>query len=217
MDLHYNILQPKKNVKNPPLLVMLHGYGSNENDLFSFSEELNERFLIVSARAPISLPWGGYAWYNINFTETAGRFGNPDEARKAMQQVDELISSIQEKYNTQKNKTVLLGFSQGGILSYGLALNNPEKYAGFLALSAYVFREIMPTTINQEHVKQLAVFTSHGTEDPVIPIDWARKADAYLTENHVPHIYKEYSMAHGINPACFADMLAFITAHFAKL
>lgn len=215
--LHYNILEPKVKTAHPPLLLMLHGYGSDENDLFSFANELNDRFLIVSARAPRRLPWGGYAWYNIDFTGNESRFGNPEEARQSMLLVENLIAEIQKKYQTDLDKTVLLGFSQGAILSYGLSINNPSKYSGVLALSGYIFNEIMPSTIDPNQFKHLNYFTSHGTEDPVIPIEWARKADAFLTKHHLPHQYHEYDMAHGINPNCFHDLLTWVRNRYHKL
>ncbi len=212
--LHYNVLLPKKAAKNPPLLVMLHGYGSDENDLFSFANHLNDQFLIISLRAPLKLGFGGYAWYNIDFTGNESRFGNPEEAKQAMYQVEQLIEEVQEKYNTNKAETVLLGFSQGAIISYGLSLNNPAKYNGVLALSGYVFEDILPKEIDVEKAKHLAFFASHGTEDPVIPIEWARNAHHFLKTNQLNVVYKEYKMGHGINPECFDDLMFWINQRY---
>ena len=131
-NLVYNVLEPTKEVKNPPLLILLHGYGSDENDLFSFADQLNNRFLVVSLRAPIRLPWGGFAWYNIDFTESASRFGNPDEALTSLNKINLFIDEIIAKYKVNPMQVSLLGFSQGAILSYALAMRNPTKFKSVL-------------------------------------------------------------------------------------
>ena len=217
-QLHYNILQPKHKVDNPPLLLMLHGYGSDENDLFSFAELLNDRFMVVSARAPQNLPWGGYAWYDINFTNPAERFGNPDQAKQSMGMILELIKTIQQEFKTARSKTVLLGFSQGAILSYGLSLNYPELFSKVLAMSGYIFEEIMPDVIAENKTRHLDYFQSHGTADEVIPVAWARNADKWLSEKKLKHVFKEYAgMGHGINELCFRDMLHWVAQRYPAL
>ena len=75
MSLHYIVREPKQATENPPLLILLHGYGSNEQDLFSFAEELPDNLLIVSAQAPHSMEFGAYAWYAINFDNIKNIFG----------------------------------------------------------------------------------------------------------------------------------------------
>jgi len=216
-NLHYNILKPKSEAANPPLLLMLHGYGSDENDLFSFADLLNDRFLVISARAPRNLSWGGYAWYDIDFTSNQSRFGNPEQAEESMEMILQLILEIQEKYQTVISNTVLLGFSQGAILSYGLSLNHPEKFKNILALSGYIFNDIMPKTINSSEVAHLDFFQSHGTIDEVIPIDWARKSSEWLKSHGLKHQYTEYPMGHGINQDCFNDMIKWIAARYPIL
>jgi phospholipase/carboxylesterase len=213
--LHYNILKPTVSVANPPLLLMLHGYGSDENDLFSFAEHLNDRFLVVSVRAPRRLPWGGNAWYDINFTDSAERFGDPQQALQSLEQVVDLLEELKKTYQT--SKTVLLGFSQGAILSYALSLKYPERIDAVLALSGYVFKEILPKSISTEATNHLEYFVSHGVIDEVIPVAWARAADEWLTQNKLKHEYKEYHMGHGINPECFQDMLSWIANRYPKL
>ena len=76
MSLHYIVRHPKSNLENPPLLILLHGYGNNEEDLFSFAEELPDNLLIISAQAPYPMDYGGYAWYAINFDNVNGKFSD---------------------------------------------------------------------------------------------------------------------------------------------
>jgi phospholipase/carboxylesterase len=214
-ELVYNVLQPRVLVQRPPLLLMLHGYGSDENDLFSFADELNDRFLVVSVRAPNRLPWGGNAWYDINFTGSQDRFGDPEQALASMKLVAGLIAELKNKFKT--GKTVLLGFSQGAILSYALSLHHPELIDKALTLSGYIFADIMPKSLNNSLTDHLEFFMSHGTQDEVIPIDWARSARNWIDGRQLKHEYHEYPMGHGINPACFHDMMRWISARYPVL
>jgi len=216
-DFVYNVLQPKKQIENPPLLILLHGYGSDENDLFSFAELLNDRFLVVSLRAPMRLPWGGYAWYNIDFTGSESRFGNPEEALKSVAKINAFVDELVQKYNADPEQVVLLGFSQGAILSYALATRNPSKFKSVLALSGYIFKEIMPENMGKQEVATLDFFASHGIQDEVIPIAWARNANNWLNALGAKNEYHEYNMGHGINPDCFKDMLAWLHKRYAAL
>jgi phospholipase/carboxylesterase len=91
LSLHYLIREPKikkdalgnaeQSVAKNPLLLLLHGYGSNEEDLFSFATELPDDYFIVSARAPFDLMYGSYAWYAINFDADENKFSDIGQAR----------------------------------------------------------------------------------------------------------------------------------------
>ncbi len=170
---------------------------------------------MISAQAPRRLPWGGYAWYDINFTGGQERFGDPEQALESLKKVVELIKDVKAKYQT--GKTVLLVFSQGAIISYALSLRYPDLIDKVLALSGYIFQGIMPQNPDQAATSHLEYFVSHGTVDEVIPVEWARNADAWLTAHGLQHQYKEYYMGHGINPACFQDMMSWIDSRYRVL
>jgi phospholipase/carboxylesterase len=204
--LEYLIQSPKKEIENPPLLILLHGYGSNEADLFSFAPELPEELLIISARAPLSLGFGGFAWYSINFDATSNsKFSNLEEARQSIDKIEEFIDEIVKKYKVNSNKIFLLGFSQGAILSYALAMRNPQKIKNILALSGYINTELTPQDLTPEKVKELDFFISHGTVDQVLPIEWVRKSLPILDSLKISYNFNEYPIGHGINPQNFSD------------
>ena len=150
MSLQYIVREPLTQVENPPLLILLHGYGSNEQDLFSFAEELPEELLIVSAQAPYEMGFGGYAWYAINFDDVNGKFSDLKQARTSIQKIANFIDEIKTKYNTNPNKTFLLGFSQGAILSYSLSFIYPNKVNYVIALSGYINDEMIPKQISDK-------------------------------------------------------------------
>ena len=201
MSLHYIIREPKKASTNPPLLILLHGYGSNERDLFSFSEELPDELLIVSAQAPYSMGYDGYAWYAINFDANNEKFSDLDQARESMTKIASFINEIKEKYNTNPNKTFLLGFSQGAILSYALSLNNPNMVQHVVALSGYINEDLLPVEVNTEITTDY--YISHGTVDQVLPVNWARKAPTLLENYNLKSDYSEYPVGHGVAPQNF--------------
>ena len=216
-NLVYKVLEPKQIIANTPLLFMLHGYGSNEDDLFSFADELNDRFLVISLRAPRSLHFGGYAWYDIDFTGISSRFGNPEQALESLEMVFTIIVEMQAKYNADKSRTVIMGFSQGAILCNALSLRFPELIGSVVAMSGYVFNEIMPKQINSQLIDWIEYFVSHGIQDEVIPIEWAHVSVEWMKRMRLHVEYHEYNMGHGINPQCFYDMMAWIASRYPIL
>ena len=192
---------PKLPAKNPPLLILLHGYGSNELDLFSFADELPETLVIVSLRAPYEMGHGGYAWYDINLDSKNNKFSDLNQARKSLQKITTTIDYIKTKHNTNPNNTFLLGFSQGAILSYALSFNFPNKIEHVIALSGYLNSELIPKENTQKiHTDY---YISHGAVDQVIPLEWARKAGPFLDSKGLKNEYSEYPVGHGVAPQNF--------------
>ena len=200
-DLHYLVRQPKKEIENPPLLVLLHGYGSNEKDLFSFAEELPDDFLIISAQAPLSMGFGSYAWYSINFDDINGKFSDLKEAKESVDKIAIFIDEIKQKYHTNPEKTFLLGFSQGAILSYSLSFFHPNKVQNVIALSGYINKELLPTSISKEI--KTDYYSSHGSVDQVLPVTWARESKPFLDNLGFNSEYSEYPVGHGVAPQNF--------------
>ena len=210
LNLEYLIRKPSVTHPDPPLLIMLHGYGSNEQDLFSFAQELPPEMLILSVRAPLSMGFGSYAWYSINFEADRDNFSNLEEANRALEEIDRFVEGAMSKYEINRNNVFLMGFSQGTILSLAYALNHPGKVRHVLALSGYVNQKLLKTPLEVEAYKHLDVFASHGTVDQVIPVDWARRTPGFLQSLKIEHEYKEYPVGHGVAPQNFFDMLSWI-------
>jgi phospholipase/carboxylesterase len=208
MSLHHIVREPKKATQNPSLLILLHGYGSNENDLFSFAEELPEELLIVSAQAPYEMGYGAYAWYAINFDDTNGKFSDLKQAKESIDKIALFIDEIKTRYNTNPDKTFLLGFSQGAILSYSLSFFHPNKVNHVIALSGYINTELLPKEISKEI--QTNYYCSHGSVDQVLPVDWARKSQPYLDNLNLQNVYSEYPVGHGVAPQNFYSFKSWI-------
>ncbi len=203
LSLEYLVREPNKINEQTSLLILLHGYGSNEEDLFSFSAELPGNLIIVSARAPQNLGFGSYSWYTINFTAAQGKFSDIPEAIEAKETIATFITEIQNRYSIAPEKTFLLGFSQGTILSYAVALTYPEKVQKVIALSGYLNYELLPNNYFNPKYSELDFFISHGTVDQVIPVEWANKAPDFFKQLNVKHYYQEYPVGHGVAPQNF--------------
>lgn len=209
-SLYYLIQEPKVKKDKNPLIVLLHGYGSNEEDLFSFASELPDDYYIISARAPYPVPPYGYAWYAINFDANQNKFSDDAQAIQSRDLIVTFIDELLTKYPIDANQVNLVGFSQGAILSYAIALSYPEKINKVVALSGYFNEAILVPNYKDHDFSKLQFFASHGTVDQVIPVDWARQSPTLLKSLNIAHEYKEYPVGHGVHPLNFKDFKDFL-------
>lgn len=205
LSLKYLIKKPQNETVKAPLILLLHGYGSNAEDLFSFAGELPENAFIVSAQAPYDLQYGSYAWYAIDFDADENKFSDLNQAKKSRDLIAVFIDELLQNYPIDENQVALIGFSQGTILSYAVALSYPEKIQKVVAFSGYLNLDIVKENYQKNDYSKLKMFISHGAQDQVIPVEWARKAPLLLNDIHVQNIYHEYQTGHGINQPNFLD------------
>jgi len=200
----YHVIRESSLKENAPLLILFHGYGSDENDLFSFATELPEEMFIVSARAPYAMQPYGNAWYAINFDAEKGKWSDNEQAVQSRDLIAQFIDEVIIKYPVNKDNVSLLGFSQGTILSYAVALTYPEKIKNIIALSGYINTDIFETK-PKETYKHLSFYCSHGSVDQVIPVDWARRTPEFLNKLDISHKYNEFPVGHGVAPQNFYE------------
>jgi phospholipase/carboxylesterase len=105
---------------------------------------------------------------------------------------------MQAAYGVAPNGTVVAGFSQGGIISASVALTQPKIVAGFGVLAGRILPEIEPRLANRQMLARIQGFIGHGRDDTKLPVDWAHRADAWLTDLGVPHETHLYPGDHGI-------------------
>ena len=205
MNLHYLVQEPKTIKDQNPLLILLHGYGSNEEDLFSFAPELPDDSYVISVRAPYDLQPYGHAWYAIHFDADENKFSDNVQAKQSVEIIASFIDEIVKQYPIDTENVTLIGFSQGAILSYATALTYPEKISKVVTLSGYFNQEILPEVIDTKAISHLKFFVSHGSVDQVIPVEWARKAKPALENLGLEVEYQEYPIGHGVSPKNFYD------------
>jgi phospholipase/carboxylesterase len=205
LPLEFLVKEPKIKQEKNPLLVLIHGYGSNEQDLFSFASELPEEYYIVSVRAPYDLQLGSYAWYAITFDADQNKFSDNEQAKTSRDLIANFIEELVASYPIDAQNVTLIGFSQGAILSYAVALSYPEKIQRVVAMSGYLNTEILEENYLKNSYSTLKIFISHGSVDQVIPVEWGRKAKPFLEKLGINTTYKEYPIGHGVSPQNFYD------------
>lgn len=189
-----------------PVIIMLHGYGSDENDLFSFASELPSEYAIISLKAPIAIQPYGNAWYTIYFDSNEDKFSDDEQAIASRELVSNCIDEIISAYNVDPKKVTLLGFSQGTILSFAVALSYPEKVANIIGLSGYINEGILKDGYRNNDFSKLNIYSSHGSVDMIIPVDWARKTKPFLQKLGIPCAYSEFPIGHGVAPQNFYEL-----------
>ena len=200
----YHILRPSSILnKKAPVLFMLHGYGSNEEDLFSFANELPEDLFIISIRAPYNMQPFGNAWYAINFDAEQGKWSDDEQAKSSRDEISKFITEACNAYLLDHENVTLLGFSQGTILSYAVALSYPEKVQRVIALSGYINENILAANYQNNDFSNLKIYSSHGSVDQVIPVEWASRAPEFLNNLHIKNTYEEFPVGHGVAPQNF--------------
>ncbi|NUN69212.1 MAG: dienelactone hydrolase family protein [Bacteroidetes bacterium] len=180
-------------------LIMLHGRGADEHDLFGLRQYLDPQLEIHSLRAPFEYEWGGYAWFDLFEDGTV----DMDGFRSSQEAILSYIRGVDAE------RLFLLGFSMGAIMSYAVALTQPGLCRGIAALSGFAPQQLEPDYRLQE-IGNLHIFISHGIHDPVIPVAEARRTHSLFDASNAQVTYREYPMAHQIDQQCLADLGAWL-------
>ncbi|WP_298533517.1 alpha/beta fold hydrolase [uncultured Algibacter sp.] len=210
LSLHH-VIRESSLSKNAPLLIMMHGYGSDENDLFSFASELPEELFIISVKAPYPMQPYGNAWYAINFDAERGKWNDNEQAIQSRDLISKFIDEALNAYPVNAVNVSLLGFSQGSILSYAVALTYPEKVKNVVALSGYIVSDIFPEDLESRDYSNLDFYCSHGSVDQVIPVDWARQTPTFLNSLNIKNQYSEFPVGHGVAPKNFHEFKVWLS------
>ena len=208
LSLHHLIRPSSITNGKAPVIILFHGYGSNEEDLFSFAKELPEKLFVVSARAPRDLPPYGYAWYDIHYTATE-KISDDVQAIESRDKIAHFIDEVVANYPVDADNVTLLGFSQGTILSYAVTFTYPEKVKNVVALSGYLNHKIFEVS-NDKKYDHLEFYCSHGSVDQVIPVEAAREITPFMELNDLKYVYEEYPVGHGVTPQNFYSFKAWL-------
>lgn len=185
-------------------LVLLHGRGAGEHDLFPLLDAIDpeRRLRGLTPGGPLSLPPGGRHWYRLAGIPTP----DPDTFWPSFHALSELLDSLQ-------TPLVLGGFSQGAVMSYALGLGRgPEKRpAALLPLSGFMPR-VDGLELDLGDLAGFPVAIQHGSLDPVISVEWSREARDALTAAGADVVYHEASFQHAVDPA-FVPRLRAVISH----
>lgn len=195
--------------RDRPLVIFLHGSGSNEQDLFELKDELPEHYNYLSVRAPKVMEPGHYQWF-AKSGEGAYE-GDPSDLKASGQVLLDFIAKARAKYPTDASKVYLVGFSQGAMMSYEVALRHPEAVGGIAAMGGRVLSGLRAELSPDESRRALAVFIGHGTADPIIPYHDGTEADTFLrTLALEPEFHAYPGVGHGISALEVQDLRAWL-------
>ncbi|VVN88540.1 alpha/beta hydrolase [Pseudomonas fluorescens] len=191
--------------RNQPLVIVLHGYGSNEEDLFGIKDELPAGYTVVSVRAPQALDADSYQWFH---KKGEGAYdGETDDLSSSARLLVDFIAQATAKYHTQSDKVFLLGFSQGAMMSYEVGLRHPQLVRGIAALSGRVLPVLQSQLKPDKKLESLAIFIGHGTADRLLPYSDGSDADSLLKSLSLkPEFHAYPGMGHSINATEMQDL-----------
>ena len=202
-------IKKSKQIKGPySAIILIHGYGSNMDDLFSFANYLPEQYTIISIHAPLELPFGGGAWYSINFDSNLKKWSDNDEAKNSLGQIIDQLDYFTSTYELNPNNISLIGFSQGAILSWSLLLDHPSFFRRAICMSGYINQEILQKSIGE--YRNVLAYSSHGLNDFTVPYDWAKSSILTLKENNPKVVFNTYPDGHNVSPENFESILNWI-------
>ena len=206
-NLHHELFPPRSRADAHPTLVLLHGRGDSAAGIAPLAYEFErDDLLVLSVQAPLELGGvmaGGYEWYRLRQPR------HLDEAtlRVSLAALAEFLDTVEAAYPVDPERVVLLGFSQGAVMSLGAQALRPDGVAGVIALSGYFPIEVEADAGN---LVGHPAFVAHGTHDDIIPVDAGRRTRDLLERHGVDLTYREYPMAHQVSAAEMADVRAWL-------
>ncbi|OPB01172.1 phospholipase [Pseudomonas fluorescens] len=202
--------QTQSDSRNQPLVIFLHGFGSNEQDLFGIKDALPSTWTYLSARAPMPVDPNGYRW----FTKTSGDAeynGETADLQRSAKLIEDFVGKATAKYHTQSDRVFLVGFSQGAIMSYEVGLRQPALVRGIAALSGSVLPVLKAELKPNESLGKLAIFIGHGTLDQALPYGAATRANEVLVGLGLkPEFHGYPGMPHTVSAAEVQDLKAWL-------
>lgn len=197
LALNYLIAEPQVKSEKRKAIVLMHGVGSNEEDLFGLAGHFPKDYYIICPRGKFTLSAGSYAWYEVDFSTGKPVFNKEQEAQ-SREAILRFIAQVKAKYGI--DEMYLGGFSQGAIMSCSIGLLHPEMVKGVICLSGRILQEIRSEVKKTPELHTLKLFIAHGTQDGVLPITFAREAKTYLEQLDAICSYHEFDMGHQIVP-----------------
>ncbi|MEI4771611.1 dienelactone hydrolase family protein [Psychrobacillus sp. FJAT-51614] len=200
----YKYTAPQATEKNQPALFLLHGMGSNEEDLPQLVKEFEKTHHIFSLRGPIVFK-PGFAFFTI---EEEGK-PNREVFDKVLVYIQSFIREAIVEYKLDSNQFSVLGFSQGAVLAKALALTMGNELNGVVALSGYI-PDFVKKEYSKKPVEHLNMFISHGDYDYVIPSQWGAESKEYFENLGAKVTFKTYNEGHGVTPENHQDLVEFL-------
>jgi phospholipase/carboxylesterase len=191
-----------------PTIFALHGWGASAHDLLGLAPLLCDgEALVLCPQGPVRFEIGpgafGYGWFPL----TRGGPLDPAEFDKGIAALTSFQGAALARYPIDPERFVILGFSQGGVMAYDLALREPARCAGLVALSSWLPQGLAGELPERPDRGRLPVLVMHGSRDPMIPVEMGRASRDTLGELGVAPRYREYDMGHEIAREALQDLV----------
>jgi phospholipase/carboxylesterase len=211
MLLYHRVIAPRAPSDRPPLLLLLHGIGADEEDLLPLAPHLDPRFLVISARAPHEAEPMGYRWYAIDWTASPPR-GDPAEIVASRELLARFVEEAIAEHGADPSRVFFLGFSQGAIMSLALLLARPDLVRGVVAHSGRLARLPGPAP-SPDALARAEVLVLHGEEDDVVPLAQGQKAHEVLRPLLGPRLafHAFPGLGHGISEESLGEAARWLT------
>jgi phospholipase/carboxylesterase len=201
-----------------PTVVALHGWGASAHDLIGLAPVLHRGgALVLCPQGPVSVPVGpgyvGYGWFPIR----GGGALEPAEFAAGKAALADFLDEALRRYPADPRKLVLLGFSQGGVMAYDLALRDPERFLALVTLSSWLPAALAGSIPRQPGLARLASLVIHGSEDPMIQVARGQESRDALLKLGVPTTYREYPMGHEIRPEALRDLVEWLEKQLSPI
>ena len=193
-----------------PLLILLHGLGSNELSMAAFAGAFDPRFVVLSARSPIQLAQYAYGWFHVQFTPQ-GSVINREEAEAGWKHVASFIEEAATEYCADPERVYIAGFSQGGIMALATILTAPEKLAGVVCMSGRLLPEVLPHAATDDRLRDKPVLIVHGTQDERLGPEYGRSALETLQRYPMLVEHQEFDMPHTTTDESVGFVSAWLT------
>lgn len=212
LPLKHVYVEPDVETDGPsPAVIVLHGRGADEQDLLPVARQLPDELAVVSLRAPDPVD-GGYRWYEIDASEGLHTSQpHPEEYRRSLDLAEESIQAAIGHYDLDPDRIGLLGFSMGSMVSMGLLLEAPDRYAWLVGLHGYLPES--HADLEPEAIAGKPIFLAGGEADRIIPVSRVATAAERFRELGADVTYSSYGTGHGIGQEELADLVSFVEAN----
>lgn len=190
-------------------IVLLHGVGGDETNFAPLAGEFPDDALVVLVRGPLTLGPSQFGWFHVAFSATGPAIVEA-EANESRLLLASLLAQLQAAHGTAAQRTIIAGFSQGGIMSASVALTMPQSVAGFGVLSGRILPELKPHLASREQLGRLLAFIAHGVHDNKLPVAWAQRSNDWLDELGVARESHLYPVGHAVSGPMQVDFLRWV-------
>ena len=200
----------------PWLLVLMHGVGSNEQDLMGLAPQIPERFHVLSLRAPFRMGPGAHAWFDFSIEPNGERSINEAQEAQSRALAAQAIASAAEQLGIPPERVVVGGFSQGGIMALSLLLTQPALMQAAMVWHGRLLTQMLPQAAPPDALRGKQMWLSHGTHDNVIPLAHAQAIAHHMAPLPVTLAYHEFPGAHEIRPSELAATVTWLESLSTK-